>query len=120
MLIAGISLRLLCREELVGDPCPEACVEVAFEAMGPFSAPETVMFPEPVRITPAALARLRIESERTLGDIRAEVVRAEIAWKRRLGCFHREGRRAVEARVPDTALLERVLDGLRNLDPARA
>jgi hypothetical protein len=49
-----------------------------------------------------------------LGEIRAEVQRAESAWRQHLSHWYRDGRLAAEARAPDISLLQRVLDGLRN------
>jgi hypothetical protein len=37
-----------------------------------------------MRISPADLIRLRIEAELALDEVRAEVMKAEIAWERRL------------------------------------
>ncbi|MFI5800868.1 hypothetical protein [Streptomyces sp. NPDC051677] len=73
-----------------------------------------MVVPEPVRITPADLVRLRVESGLVLGEIRAEVQRAESAWRQHLIRWYRDGRLAAEARAPDISLLQRVLDGLRN------
>ncbi|MFE7460595.1 hypothetical protein ACPEIF_11665 [Streptomyces sp. NPDC012600] len=53
-----------------------------------------------------------------MGEIRAEVVRAELAQQAALGRWYEEGRAAVESREPDVALLARVLDGLRKQTPA--
>ncbi len=117
MLISRISLRLLPSEELVGDPFPDACVQLAFGPTHPADEVGAVAVPESVRITPADLVRLRVESGIALGEIRAEMQRAEIAWRRQLGCWYGDGRLAVEARAPDISLLQRVLDGLRNPGP---
>lgn len=107
-------LQLLPEEELIGYPHPERCVELSF---GPHQADDDVIvFSLPVRITPADLVRLRMEAELTLGEIRVEVMRAEIAWKQALGEWFEEGRAAVEAKEPDVALLARVLEGLQNED----
>ncbi|WP_351222488.1 hypothetical protein [Streptomyces sp. NPDC002133] len=103
-------------DELSDDPCPEACVEVSFGPVRPPDDPDIVMLAEPLRITPADLARLRIEAELAMGEIRAEVMEAEIAWKRALGDWYGQGRAAVELREPDVALLVRVLEGLRKKD----
>ncbi|MEU1009063.1 hypothetical protein [Streptomyces sp. NPDC005890] len=114
MLIAPVSLRLLPAEELAGDPWPDACVELAFNPTCMSDEADAVVVPEPVRITPADLVRLRVESGLVLGEIRAEVQRAESAWRQHLGRWYRDGRLAAEARAPDISLLQRVLDGLRN------
>ncbi|MFC0844386.1 hypothetical protein ACFH04_11825 [Streptomyces noboritoensis] len=111
MRAPSFALRLLPEEELIGDPRPEACVEVSFGPLRPER--DMVLFPQPVRMTPADLVRLRMEAELVLGEIRAEVLRAEIAWERALGEWYEEGRAAIEARKPDEALLVRVLEGLR-------
>ncbi|WP_243766969.1 hypothetical protein [Streptomyces sp. GC420] len=58
--------------------------------------------------------RLRVELGLALGEIHAEVQRAEIAWRQQLSRWYSDGRLAVEARAPDISLLQRVLDGLRN------
>ncbi|MFJ8489462.1 hypothetical protein ACIRBZ_14005 [Streptomyces sp. NPDC094038] len=114
MLIALVSLRLLPAEELVGDACPDACVELAFNSSCLSDEADAVVVSEPVRITPADLVRLRVESGLVLGEIRAEVQRAESAWRQHLSRWYRDGRLAAEARAPDISLLQRVLDGLRN------
>ncbi|MEV6551710.1 hypothetical protein AB0M57_23770 [Streptomyces sp. NPDC051597] len=106
-----LTLRLLPQDELAGDPCPEACIELTFGPLRP--EPDLVVFPEPVRMTPSDLVRLRMETELVLGEMRAEVMRAEIAWERALGEWYEEGRAAIEARRPDTTLLARVLECLR-------
>jgi hypothetical protein len=113
MLTSHISLRIMCADELAGDPSPDACVELAFGPVRPPGEPGVVMFPEPLRLTPADLLRLHMESHLTLGEIRVEVVQAEISWRQHLGRWHEEGRVAVASREPDTALLVRVLEGLR-------
>ncbi|MEV0186476.1 hypothetical protein AB0I54_45865, partial [Streptomyces sp. NPDC050625] len=77
-----------------------------------------VAVPEPVRITPTDLVRLRVESGLALGEIRAEVQRAEIPWRQHLSRWYGDGRLAAEASAPDISLLQRVLDGLRNPRPA--
>ncbi len=66
-----------------------------------------------LRLTPADLVRLRMETDGALADIRTEVRRAEAAWRELLGAWHAEGRAAIEASAPDMALLTRVLDALR-------
>jgi hypothetical protein len=76
------------------------------------------VIPEPLRITPADLVRLHLESGLLLGEVRAEMLRAEAAWQRQLGRWYEEARQAVEARTPDETLLRRVLDGLRRPDLA--
>jgi hypothetical protein len=117
MLISRISLRLLSSEELVGDPFPDACVQLAFGPTRPSDQADAVVVPDPVRLTPADLVRLRVESGLALGEIRAEMQRAEIAWRQQLSRWYRDGRLAAEARAPDISLLQRVLDGLRNPGP---
>ncbi|MDQ1018643.1 hypothetical protein [Streptomyces afghaniensis] len=117
MLISRISLRLLPSEELVGDPFPDACVQLAFDPTRPSDEVGAVAVPEAVRITPADLVRLRVESGLALGEIRAEMQRAEIAWRQQRSRWYRDGRLAAEARAPDISLLQRVLDGLRNPGP---
>ncbi|GAA3837295.1 hypothetical protein GCM10022206_89280 [Streptomyces chiangmaiensis] len=115
MLTPRVILRLIASEELVGDPHPDACVELVF---GP--VPDAAACPEPLRITPADLLRLHVETGLVLGEIRAEAQRAENAWEQHLGHWYGDGRLAVEARAPDISLLQRVLAGLRNLDPVSA
>ncbi|MEU2773074.1 hypothetical protein ABZ646_09095 [Streptomyces sp. NPDC007162] len=100
-------------DELVNDPSPDACVEVTLGPLQLADACDSSMFAEPLRITPADLLRLHMESDLALGEIRAEVVRADNAWQRHLGRWYAEGRAAVEAREPEVALLTRVLEGLR-------
>ncbi|MFE7269958.1 hypothetical protein [Streptomyces sp. NPDC057623] len=117
MLISRISLRLLTSEELVSAPVSDACVELTFGPARPSDEAGAVAVPEPVRITPADLVRLRVESGLALGEIRAEMQRAEIAWREHLSRWYGDGRLAVEARAPDISLLQRVLDGLRNPGP---
>ncbi|MEV5812299.1 hypothetical protein [Streptomyces mutabilis] len=114
MLIPLVSLRLLPAEELAGDPCPDACVELAFNPTCLSDEAGALVVPEPVRITPADLVRLRVESGLVLGEIRAEVQSAESAWRKHLSRWYGDGRLAAEARAPDISLLQRVLDGLRN------
>ncbi|MEV5953781.1 hypothetical protein AB0M11_08390 [Streptomyces sp. NPDC051987] len=115
MLRPHISLRLMRADELVDDPSPDACVEVTLSPSAPRPAgdPDAVAFAEPLRITPADLLRLHMESNLALGEIRAEARRADIAWQRHLGRWYEEGRAAVEAGEPEVTLLRRVLDGLR-------
>jgi hypothetical protein len=110
----GMGLRLMSEEELNGKSQPGACVEVSFGPLRPPDDPDLILTPAPFRITPTELVHLWIEAACALGEIRAEVMRAEIAWKGALGQWYEEGRRAVEAQEPDTALLARVLEGLRN------
>ncbi|WP_150135581.1 hypothetical protein [Streptomyces hyaluromycini] len=100
-------------DELVDDPSPDACVEVTLSPLRPAGDPDSAVFAEPLRITPADLLRLHMESDLALGEIRAEAHRADIAWQRRLGRWYEEGRAAVEAGEPEVTLLRRVLDGLR-------
>jgi hypothetical protein len=103
-----LTLRLLPEDELAGVADPERCVELAVprRTEGRFAV-------RTLRLTPADLARLRTETDLALADIRTEVVRAEAAWHQRLGKWHADGRAAVEAGEPDTALLSRVLERLR-------
>lgn len=101
-------------EELIDDPHPERCIEVSFAPFRPDA--DAVAFPTPLHISPADLVRLRIEAELTLGEIRAEAMKAEIAWEKALGKWYEERRAAVESREPDVALLARVLEGLRKKD----
>jgi hypothetical protein len=115
MLTPRVFLRLMVSEAPAGDPHPDACVELVF---GP--APDGAVVPEPLRITPADLLRLHVETGLVLGEIRAEARRAENAWEQQLGRWYGDGRLAVEARAPDVSLLQRVLAGLRNLDPVSA
>ncbi|MFI6371518.1 hypothetical protein [Streptomyces sp. NPDC050546] len=117
MLISRISLRLLPSGELVGDPFPGACVELAFGPTHQSDEADAVAVPVSVGITPAEVARLRVESALALGEIRAEMQRAEIAWRRQLSRWYDDGRLAVEAHAPDISLLQRVLDRLRNPGP---
>ncbi|MFJ9886029.1 hypothetical protein ACIQRW_09215 [Streptomyces sp. NPDC091287] len=105
-------------EELADDPRPEECVEVAFGPMRPSKNPDLFVIPEPLRITPADLARLRVETELAMGEIRAEVLHAELAWRMALGRWYVKGKAAVDSREPDVALLARILDGLRKQDVA--
>lgn len=98
-------LRLLGETELAGDPA--RCVEFALENVRVEDGHLVL------RITPADLVHLRIETDIVLREIRAAAIRAENAWRRALGEWHEEGRAAVEAREPDVALLARVLEGLR-------
>jgi hypothetical protein len=116
MLIPRISVRLMPAEELTNSFYPDACVEVAFGPMRPANDPNTVVYPEPLRITPADLVRLHAEADLALGQLRPEVLRAQIAWKQQLGRWYQEGRQAVEAGLPDVALLQRVLDALKKPD----
>ncbi|MGW6865345.1 hypothetical protein ACWGHM_29265 [Streptomyces sp. NPDC054904] len=104
------TLRLLSAAELAGDPHPHACVEVVFTSIR--REEDAAASPTALRITPADVIRLRMETELTLDEMRTEVMRAEIAWEKTLGSWYEEGRRAVEARAPDVALLARVLEGL--------
>ncbi|WP_328550185.1 hypothetical protein [Streptomyces sp. NBC_00366] len=108
-----MSLRLMHDDELVDDPSPEACVELVFGPLHEPGGSDAVICAKPLRMTPADLLRLHMESELVLREIRAEATRAEIAWQQRVGRWYEEGRIAVESRDPDTALLQRVLEGLR-------
>lgn len=114
MITPRIALRLLPEEELAADVRREACVEVSFGHVRPAGDPDLLTIPSPLRITPADLVRLRLEAELVLGEMRTEVMRAEIAWREQLGRWYEEGRQAVETREPDIGLLARVLEGLRN------
>jgi hypothetical protein len=117
MLTPRISVRFMSAEELTISPRPDTCVEVAFGPMRPANDPNTVVCPEPLRITPADLVRLHAETDLALGQLRVEMLRAEIAWKQQLGHWYEEGRQAVETRLPEVALLQRVLDALKKPDP---
>ncbi|MEV7432279.1 hypothetical protein [Streptomyces griseoviridis] len=99
--------------ELVADPNPDACVDITLGPLQSAGACDPPKFAEPLRITPADLLRLRMESDLALGEMRAEVVRADYAWQRHLGRWYAEGREAVEAGEPEAVLLTRVLEGLR-------
>lgn len=109
----SIALRLLPVEELLGDPLPGACIEMSFGPVHTAGSPDRALVLQPLRITPADLVRLRVEAELALGDIRAEVMKSEIAWRRALGAWHEEGRATAEGHGPSAALLVRVLEGLR-------
>ncbi|WP_327255469.1 hypothetical protein [Streptomyces sp. NBC_01244] len=98
-------LRLLDGTELASDPA--RCVEFALDQVRVEDGHLVL------RITPADLVHLRIETDSVLREIRSEALRAEHAWRRALGEWHEEGRAAVEARAPDVALLARVLEALR-------
>lgn len=113
MLRPRISLRLMRADELADDPSPDACVEVTLGPLIPTDECNSAMFAEPLRITPADLLRLHMESDLALGEIRAEAVRADVAWQRHLGRWYEEGRVAVADSEPEVTLLRRVLDGLR-------
>ncbi|MFK4099635.1 hypothetical protein ACI2L1_06070 [Streptomyces sp. NPDC019531] len=95
------------------DPSPEACVELTLVPFRSTSDPDAEISAEPLRITPADLLRLHLESDLALGEIRAEVRQAEIEYRRRLGRWYEEGRAAAESREPEVSLLVRVLEGLR-------
>ncbi|MET8473972.1 hypothetical protein ABZY90_18480 [Streptomyces sp. NPDC006422] len=114
--VRRIALRLLPAEELANDPRPDACVEIDFGPLRPADDPDLLLLPEPLRITPADLACLRMEAELAMSEIRSEVMQAEIAWRKALGHWYEEGRIAVESQEPDVALLARVLEGLRKKD----
>lgn len=98
-------LRLLDETELTGDPT--RCVEFSLDQV---RVEDDHLI---LRVSPAEVVHLRFETEKVLDEIRGEVERAERAWRQALGEWHEEGRAAVEARVPDVALLARVLAGLR-------
>lgn len=117
MLTSRISVRLISFEELTISPHPDACVEVAFGPMRPANDPDTIVYPKPLRMTPVDLVRLYAEADIALGELRVEVLRAETAWKQQIGHWYQEGRQAVETRFPEVALLQRVLDALKKLDP---
>jgi hypothetical protein len=51
------------------------------------------------------------------GEIRAEMQRAEIAWRQQFSGWYDDGRLAVGARASDSSLLQQILDGLRNPGP---
>ncbi|MGG7569251.1 hypothetical protein [Streptomyces sirii] len=102
-------------EELADDPRPDACVELTFVPPSSSGRGGAATMPEPVRMTPAELLRLHIESAVRLGEIRVEAMRAEAAWRQHLDDWHEEGRAAVQSRDADVALLVRVLEGLRGL-----
>lgn len=108
-----MSLRLVHADELVNDPSPEVCVELVLNLLHGVGGSDAVICADPMRMTPADLLRLRMESDRALEGIRAEVTRAEIAWQRHVGRWYEEGRIAVDSGDPDTSLLQRVLEGLR-------
>uniref|UniRef100_A0AAU2JKY2 Uncharacterized protein n=1 Tax=Streptomyces sp. NBC_00049 TaxID=2903617 RepID=A0AAU2JKY2_9ACTN len=92
--------------ELAGDPA--RCVELTVPEWR-----EDTITVSTLRLTPADVVRLRLESDLVMSEIRGEVMRAELAWKQQLGRWYDEGRAAVESREPDVALLARVLEGLR-------
>ena len=117
-ITSRIGVRLLRGDELTAAPCPEACIEVTFDPVRPARDADMVLAPAPLRITPTDLVRLRVEAELVLGEVRAEVMGAEIEWRRRLGLWYEEGRQAVDAQEPDAALLVRVLEALRKKDLA--
>ncbi|MFJ5643032.1 hypothetical protein [Streptomyces sp. NPDC093223] len=100
-------------DELADDPSPGACVEVTLGPFIPTDECDSAMFTGLLRILPADLLRLHMESDLLLGEIRAEAVRADIAWQRHLGRWYEEGRVAVADSEPEVTLLMRVLDGLR-------
>jgi hypothetical protein len=108
-----VSVRLMDADELMDDPSPEACVELAICPLRSTSDSDTAICAEPLRITPADLLRLHMESDLALREIRAEATKAEIEYQQRLGRWHEEGRAAVESKVPEVTLLVRVLEGLR-------
>ncbi|MDX3760021.1 hypothetical protein [Streptomyces sp. AK02-04a] len=95
------------------DPSPEAWVELTLLPLRPTSGPDAEFFAEPLRITPADLLRLHLESGIALGEIRAEARQAEIEYRRRLGRWYEDGRAAAASREPEVSLLVRVLEGLR-------
>ncbi|MFI6689063.1 hypothetical protein [Streptomyces sp. NPDC050485] len=97
-------------DELHGDP--SRCVELSLEHIRVEDGHLTV------RLAPADIVLLRMETESVLDAMRAEVIRAEIAWETALGEWYEEGRAAVESREPDTALLARVLEALHRANAA--
>ncbi len=103
-----LTLRLLPADELAGIADPERCVELAVPR-----GTEDRITVRTLRLKPADLVRLCTKTDLALADIRNEVMRAEAAWRQRLGKWHAEGRAAVEANEPDAAMLSRVLQGLR-------
>ncbi|MFF4686780.1 hypothetical protein FB563_2435 [Streptomyces puniciscabiei] len=103
-----LTVRLLPEDELAGVADPERCVEPAVPRRT-----EGTITVRALRLTPADLVRLRIETDLALADMRTEVMRAGAAWRQRLAQWHADGRAAVEANELDTALLSRVLQGLR-------
>ncbi|MDF3291917.1 hypothetical protein [Streptomyces silvisoli] len=106
-------LRLLAEDESTGAANPAACVEISFDLV---HRDDAVFFPKPWRITPADLIRLVVEIDLTLGEIRAEVMRAEVTLKRALGDWYAEGGAAIASMPPNDALLARVLHGLSKDD----
>lgn len=106
-----MQLRLMSPEELADDPRPDLCVELAPAPHRPEDG--RIDVPRPLRISPADVIRLRMETELVLGEIRVQVLRAELGWRQHLGRWYEEGRAAVESRTPEAELLARVLEGLR-------
>ncbi|WP_254403881.1 hypothetical protein [Streptomyces anulatus] len=53
-----------------------------------------------------------------MGEVRAEVMQTELAWRIALGRWYVEGKAAVDSREPDIAFLARILDGLLKQDAA--
>ncbi|WP_413800080.1 hypothetical protein [Streptomyces iranensis] len=109
----GMGLRLVAADELDGQSRPDACVEVFFGPVRLASDPDAIHIPASFRITPTELVHLWTEAECALGEVRAEVMRAETEWKKALGEWYVEGRHAVESREPGNALLAGVLEALR-------
>ncbi|GAA3850919.1 hypothetical protein GCM10022403_098040 [Streptomyces coacervatus] len=103
-----LTVRLLPEDELAGVADPERCVEPAVPRRA-----EGAITVRALRMTPADLVRLRIETDLALADMRTEAMHAEATWPQRLAQWHADGRTAVEANELDTALLSRVLHGLR-------
>ncbi|MFJ6934676.1 hypothetical protein ACIQV2_15885 [Streptomyces globosus] len=69
-------LRLLDETELAGDP--SRSVEMTFDGVRVEDDHLAV------RLTPVDLVHLTLDAERVMGEIRAEVVRAERRWRRAL------------------------------------
>ncbi|MCX5250629.1 hypothetical protein OG895_36435 [Streptomyces sp. NBC_00201] len=110
-------LRLMSAEELADDPRPGLCVELSPSPYRPENG--RIDVPRTLRISPTDVVRLRQETDLVLGEMRVQVLRAQLAWKQSLGRWYEEGRAAVESSPPERELLTRVLEGLRrnNLAP---
>jgi hypothetical protein len=102
-----VRLRLLDEKELADDPA--RCVELTVP-----ECRDSGIIASRLRLTPTDVVRLCMETDLMMGEIRAEVLKAETVWKRQLGRWYEEGRAAVEAREPNVALLGRILEGLRS------
>ncbi|MGW2565355.1 hypothetical protein [Streptomyces sp. NPDC001537] len=103
-----LTVRLLPEDELAGVADPERCVEPAVPRRA-----EGAITVRALRMTPADLVRLRIETDLALAEMRTEAMRAEATWRQRLAQWHADGRAAFEANGLDTAPLSRVLQSLR-------